>query len=119
MAVPGAVPMLATGPDASSSPAKVLSPSKVCAPERPASSVETSGSAKLRVAPAAIAARSNTARRVGSASCASWKTASEKKAGSPAAFQALPSQARKLASSTTQACQPGRGTSRIQAPSTQ
>ena len=55
----------------------------------------------------------------GSASCASSKTASEKKAGRPAALQALPSQARKLASSTTQACQPGRGTSRIQAPSTQ
>ena len=46
--MPGAVPIVATGPLASSSPAKVLSPSKVCAPERPASSVETSGSAKLR-----------------------------------------------------------------------
>ena len=93
--MPGAVPIVATGPLALELAGKVLSPSKVCAPERPASSVETSGSAKVRVAPAAIAARSKTARRVGSASCASWKTASEKKAGRPAAIQALPSQPRK------------------------
>ena len=77
------------------------------------------GRVKLRVVPALIPASEKVAFFVGSASCTRLKTASDTSRGSPTTSQALPVQTRNSPSAATQTSQPMRGTSRIQAPSTQ
>ena len=113
------VPIVAVAAETVSVPEKVLLPLKVCVPARIANSLEVLGSVKVRVVAVLIPDSENTARLVGSASFTRLKMASDTSCGTPTSFQIVPVQAAATASSAIQASQPGRGTSRIQTPSTQ
>ena len=113
------MPIVAVAPEAVSVPEKVLLPVKVCVPARMAISLEVLASVKVRVCPELMPERSNIARFVGSALSTRLNTASETSVGWPNGCQAAPSNARSRFSSATQASQPARGTSFVQAPSTQ
>jgi hypothetical protein len=73
---------------------------------------------KVRVVSVLRPERLKRARFVGSASFARLKTASDTFSGAPSACQAEPVPLMKMPSGTIQASQPGRGTRRVQAPST-
>ena len=108
-----------TVPEAVNVPEKVLLPLKVCVPARIASSDEVFGSVKVRVVPVVIPDSENSAFFVGSASFTKLNTASDTSTGSPTGSQVDPFHTAKTASSAIHASQPGRGTRRIQTPSTQ
>ena len=99
-------------------PEKVLLPLKVWVPARIANSLEAFGSVKVRVVAVLIPESENRARLVGSGSFTRLKMASDTSCGTPTSFQIAPFQTATVASSAIHASQPGRGTSRIQTPST-
>jgi hypothetical protein len=111
--------MVAVAPEAVSVPEKVLAPLKVWVPARIASSLEVFGSVKVLVVPVLSPERLKRALLVGSPSLSRLKTASDTFSGAPNACQADPVQLAKMPSAAIQASQPGRGTRRVQAPSTQ
>lgn len=108
-----------TAPEAVTDPENVLLPVNVCVPARIASSDDVLGRVKVREVPVAIPERENSAFLVASASLTRLKIASDISTGSLTKSQADPFQTTKVCSAAIIASQPGRGTSRIQTPSTQ
>jgi len=94
-------------------------PVKLCVPARIASSLEAFGSVKVRVVPALIPDKENSAFFVGSAPLTRLKIASDTSCGTPTGTQADPFHTKAAASAAIQERHPGRGMSRVQAPSTQ